>query len=41
MLTRWLRQDDGSYVREVVAGGVVRPAFLPNVAIDLAALFAA
>jgi Uma2 family endonuclease len=38
-LTRWLRQDDDSCVKEVVTGGVVRPAFLPNVVIDLEAVF--
>lgn len=39
-VTIWRRQDDGSYTEEVVTGGIVRPAFLPNVAIDLDELFA-
>ena len=39
-LTTWVRQADGSYVETVHTGGVVRPAWLPDVAIDLAALFA-
>ena len=39
-LTIWRRQADGSYAEEVVTGGVVRPAFLPNVTIDLDELFA-
>ena len=39
-LTVWRRQDDGSYVESVYGGGTVRVASLPNVAIDLDALFA-
>jgi Uma2 family endonuclease len=39
-VTIWRRQDDGSYTEETVTGGIVRPAFLPDVAIDLDELFA-
>jgi Uma2 family endonuclease len=39
-LTAWVRQPDGSYAETLYAGGVVRPAHLPGVAIDLDALFA-
>jgi len=39
-LTTWVRQPDGRYVKVVHTGGVVRPGALPNVAIDLEALFA-
>ncbi len=39
-LTAWQRQLDGSYVETVHREGIVRPASLPGVAIDLAALFA-
>jgi len=38
-LRRWLWQPDGSYREEFHQGGTVRPAFLPNVEIDLDALF--
>ena len=38
-LTAWRRQHDGSYAEAVYRGGTVRPASLPNVAIDLDALF--
>jgi len=38
-LRRWLRQPDGSYREEFHQGGTVRPASLPNVAVDLDALF--
>lgn len=38
-LTAWQRQPDGSYSETVVRGGTVRPVFLPNVTIDLDALF--
>lgn len=38
-LTAWVRQRDGSYVESLHRGGLVRPAALPNVAIDLDALF--
>ncbi|CAA9528441.1 MAG: hypothetical protein AVDCRST_MAG73-663 [uncultured Thermomicrobiales bacterium] len=38
-LTAWRRRDDGTYA-ETVHTGVVRPVALPNVAIDLDALFA-
>jgi hypothetical protein len=40
MLTRWVRQSDGSYEELVHREGIVRPAALPGVAIDLEALFA-
>ncbi len=39
-LTAWRRQPDGAYVMTVHAGGLVRPATLPNVEVDLGALFA-
>ena len=39
-LTRWVRRPDGTYHETLHAGGVVHPAFLPGVAIDLDALFA-
>jgi Uma2 family endonuclease len=39
-LIREVRQADGTYVETLHAGGVVHPAFLPGVAIDLDALFA-
>jgi Uma2 family endonuclease len=39
-LTAWVRQDDGSYVETVYREGIVRPACLPNVEIDLGQLFA-
>ena len=32
---------DGSYTEQVFSGGTVQPAFLPNVTIDLDALFEA
>ena len=38
-LTAWRRQPDGGYAETVYREGIVRPAFLPNVAIDLAPLF--
>jgi Uma2 family endonuclease len=34
-LTTWRRQPDGSYTEQVFRGGVVRPAALPGVIIDL------
>jgi Uma2 family endonuclease len=37
--TTWLRQPDGSYLESRYSGGGVRPAPLPDVAIDLDALF--
>ena len=40
-LTVWRRQPDGSYAESVCRGGVVRPASLPGVVIDLDALFEA
>jgi Uma2 family endonuclease len=39
-VTIWRLQQDGSYSEETVTGGILRPAFLPNVAIDLDELFA-
>jgi Uma2 family endonuclease len=39
-LTRWIRQDGGSYAELVHPGGVVELAALPGVRIDLDALFA-
>jgi Uma2 family endonuclease len=39
-LTAWLRQPDGTYRQTLHRQGVVHPASLPGVAIDLAALFA-
>jgi Uma2 family endonuclease len=39
-LTRWVRQDDGSYRQTVHRGGVVMLAALPGVTIDLDLLFA-
>ncbi len=38
-LTAWRQQPDGSYVESLYTGGTVRPVALPNVAIDLDALF--
>ena len=38
-LTAWRRQPDGSYSEELFRGGIVRPVVLPNVSIDLDALF--
>jgi Uma2 family endonuclease len=38
-LTAWRRQPDGSYAQSVYDSGTVRPASLPNVEIDLDALF--
>jgi Uma2 family endonuclease len=38
-LTAWVRLPDGSYVETVYGGGIVRPAALPNVSIDLDGLF--
>ena len=35
----WRRQADGRYVESVHHGGTVVPAFLPNVIVDLDALF--
>ena len=39
-LTAWVRQPDGTYEQTLHQGGSVHPAFLPDVAIDLDALFA-
>ena len=39
-LTAWRRQPDGSYQETIHRDGVVKPASLPGVAIDLSALFA-
>jgi Uma2 family endonuclease len=38
-LTAWRRESDGSYAESVHRGGVVSPMALPNVSIDLDALF--
>jgi Uma2 family endonuclease len=38
-LTAWRRQPDSSYVQSVYRGGMVHPEPLPNVEIDLDALF--
>ena len=38
-LTAWRRQQDGSYREEVYRGGVLSPVTLPDVTIDLDALF--
>ncbi len=40
-LIAWVRQADGSYAENHYRGGIVRPAALLGVAIDLDALFAA
>ena len=40
-LTIWQRQPDGTYVETILRDQVVRPAFLPGVAIDLSVLFEA
>jgi len=39
-LTIWRRQADGTYAEVVLTGGIVEPASLPGVAIDLDELFA-
>lgn len=38
-LTAWRRQPDGTYSETIYHGGIVRPASLPNVTIDLDLLF--
>jgi Uma2 family endonuclease len=38
-LTVWRRQEDGTYQESTYRGGTISPAFLPNVTIDLDALF--
>ena len=38
-LTAWRRQPDGSYQETIHREGMVKPAALPGVAIDLGALF--
>ena len=38
-LTVWRRQEDGTYEESTYHGGKINPAFLPNVTIDLDALF--
>lgn len=38
-LTAWRRRPDGSYDEQTYRGGIVRPATLPGVAVDLATLF--
>jgi Uma2 family endonuclease len=39
-VTAWVRQPDGQYAQSIFEGGTVRPSVLPDVAIDLDALFA-
>ena len=39
-VTSWVRQPDGSYRETVYRGGVIAPAALPGVEIDLERLFA-
>jgi Uma2 family endonuclease len=39
-LTAWMRQPDGTYAETVYRNGLVRPAALPGVVVDLDALFA-
>jgi Uma2 family endonuclease len=39
VLTAWVRQPDGSYTETVYRQGSVRPAFLPDVSINLDELF--
>jgi Uma2 family endonuclease len=39
ILTSWRRQSDGSYLETVYREGIVRPASLPGVAIDLSEVF--
>jgi Uma2 family endonuclease len=38
-LIAWVRQPDGTYTETLYASGIVRPAALPNVAIDPDTLF--
>jgi Uma2 family endonuclease len=38
-LTAWRRQPDGTYIEQIHREGIVRPASLPGVSIDLAELF--
>ncbi len=38
-LTAWVRQEDGSYATVRHTGGLVRPAALPAVEVDLALVF--
>jgi Uma2 family endonuclease len=39
-LISWVRQPDGSYAERTLTGGVIHPAALPGVSIDLDRLFA-
>jgi Uma2 family endonuclease len=39
-LTAWRRQSDGTYAEWTQTGGTVQPMALPNVTVDLDALFA-
>lgn len=39
-LTAWRRQPDGTYTETTVHGGTISPIALPNVIVDLDALFA-
>jgi Uma2 family endonuclease len=38
-LTAWIRRADGTYAEQVRVGGIIQPAALPSVHIDLDALF--
>jgi Uma2 family endonuclease len=38
-ITAWRRQPDGSYDETLYAHGVIEPAFLPNVGIEIESLF--
>jgi len=38
-LRAWRRQPDGSYAELFVVGGIIEPAFLPNVRIEIESLF--
>jgi Uma2 family endonuclease len=40
ILTTWVRQPNGTYAESIYTGGVVRVSSLPNVSVDLDALFA-
>jgi Uma2 family endonuclease len=39
-MTAWRRQPDGTYTETTYEGGAVQPVALPNVTVDLDALFA-
>ena len=38
-LTAWRRQPDGSYTETLYRGGIIEPAAIPNVRIDIDRLF--